>query len=104
MKSGHLATAVLILGFASAHAEDAVLVESTVKEYSPGLVIAEGTPLNIPANETAVLLFRTGAMVRINGPFKNPLTVAISNDNSITKEGLPLAESALVMPDDFVSH
>lgn len=57
-------------------AEDAVLVSSTVARYVPGSVITDDQILSLPADASAVLLFRSGSIVRINGPFEGRLETA----------------------------
>jgi hypothetical protein len=84
MKRVSLAVVVcLTLVAAAARAEDAVLVSSTVTDYVPGSVITGGTLLNLPAGATAVLLFRSGTMIRLKGPFQEALSLPASDANSI---------------------
>jgi len=51
-------------------AEDAVLVSSTVDRFVPGSVITDDQTLALPAGATATLLFRSGVIVRLKGPFE----------------------------------
>ena len=70
-----LFAAALIGTVASAHAEDAVLVSSTVPDYVPGTIITEGQRLTLPEGADAVVLFRSGALVRLKGPLDSTLTI-----------------------------
>lgn len=67
---------VALLGLAAltaaapSKAEDAVLVSSTVERYVPGSVITDDQTLVLPAGSSATLLFRSGGIVRVKGPFE----------------------------------
>jgi hypothetical protein len=54
-------------------AEDAVLVSSTVEHYVPGSVISDSQTLALSAGASATLLFRSGDIVRLKGPFEGRL-------------------------------
>jgi hypothetical protein len=54
-------------------AEDAVLVSSTVEHYVPGSVISDSQTLALSAGASATLLFRSGEIVRLKGPFEGRL-------------------------------
>ncbi len=54
-------------------AEDAVLVSSTVERYVSGSVISESQTLALSAGASATLLFRSGDIVRLKGPFEGRL-------------------------------
>jgi hypothetical protein len=56
-----------------AHAEDAVLIASTVPGYVPGMVISSVDRLSIPDGAIATLLFESGEMLRLRGPFEGTL-------------------------------
>ena len=64
--------AVLVAAFAAC-AEDAILVSSTVQAYVPGSVIADSQTLVLASGASATLLFRSGAVVRMKGPFEGRL-------------------------------
>jgi hypothetical protein len=54
-------------------AEDAVLVSSTVEGYVPGSVITDSQTLALAPGASATLLFRSGGIVQVKGPFKGRL-------------------------------
>lgn len=53
---------------------DAVLLASTAPGYAPGMMIAAGGRLTLPDGASATLLFRSGRMLRVRGPFEGALT------------------------------
>jgi hypothetical protein len=55
---------------------DAVLLSSTAPGYVPGMVITAGDRLALPEGASATLLFRSGQMLRIRGPFEGALSAA----------------------------
>jgi hypothetical protein len=57
----------------AASSEDAVLLSSTAPGYVPGMVIAASDRLALPDGASATLLFRSGEMLRIRGPFEGVL-------------------------------
>ncbi|MBV8616969.1 MAG: DUF4384 domain-containing protein [Acetobacteraceae bacterium] len=57
----------------AAASEDAVLLSSTAPGYVPGMVINAGDRLMLPDGANATLLFRSGQMLRIRGPFEGTL-------------------------------
>jgi hypothetical protein len=61
------------LSAGSAVAADAVLLASTVPGYAPGMVVAPTDRLNLPEGASATLLFQTGEMLRLRGPFDGVL-------------------------------
>ena len=64
--------AVLALGSYGANAAfaaDAVLLTSTVPGYAPGMVVASSEKLNLPEGTSATLLFQSGEILRLRGPF-----------------------------------
>lgn len=61
-----LATPMLI-GVAAA--EDAVLLSSTAPGYSAGIVVLDTDRLNVPEGASLTLLFQSGDVLRIGGPF-----------------------------------
>jgi Domain of unknown function (DUF4384) len=65
--------AFALLGRGSALAEDAVLLASTVPGYTPGMVVASTDRLSVPDGASATLLFRSGGMLRLRGPFEGTL-------------------------------
>jgi hypothetical protein len=54
-------------------AEDAVLVSSTVERYVPGSVITDGQTLALAAGARATVLFRSGGVMQVKGPFEGRL-------------------------------
>jgi hypothetical protein len=66
------AAAIGSLTFA-AHAEDAVLLASTVPGYVPGMVMSSTDRLSLPDGASATLLFQSGGMLRLRGPFEGTL-------------------------------
>ncbi|HLZ67050.1 MAG TPA: hypothetical protein VKQ29_12525 [Aliidongia sp.] len=71
-----LVVAVFALAMGLAHAEDAVVISSTVPEQVPGLIVNDTQVLSLPAGGSASLLLRSGQMVRIRGPFEGKLAAA----------------------------
>jgi hypothetical protein len=67
------AAPVLFLVCGNAWAQDAVMVASTVPGYVPGMVVSSDDRLNIPDGASATLLFQTGELLRLGGPFKGTL-------------------------------
>ncbi|HJS84284.1 MAG TPA: hypothetical protein VJ779_02360, partial [Acetobacteraceae bacterium] len=55
---------------------DAVLLSSTAPGYVPGMVITASDRLALPDGASATLLFRSGQMLRIRGPFDGALNAA----------------------------
>jgi hypothetical protein len=52
---------------------DVVLLSSTAPGYAPGMVIAPHDRLLLPEGASATLLFRSGQMLRLRGPFEGTL-------------------------------
>src|SRR5690242_11688091 len=69
----HLGLAVASLAYGRASAEDAVLLTSTVPGYTPGMVVAAADRLSVPEGATATLLFQSGEVLRLRGPFDGTL-------------------------------
>ncbi|MEA2788824.1 MAG: hypothetical protein QOG73_1230 [Acetobacteraceae bacterium] len=67
------AIAVAALTSGQAIADDAVLLASTVPGYVPGMVVAFSDRLNVPEGASATLLFQSGGMLRLRGPFEGTL-------------------------------
>ncbi|CAH2604051.1 conserved exported protein of unknown function [Rhodovastum atsumiense] len=65
--------AILVLGSAPALAADAVLLASTAPGYLPGMAIAAADRLALPEGASVTLLFRSGQMLRLRGPFEGAL-------------------------------
>jgi hypothetical protein len=59
--------------FGPARAEEAVLLASTVPGYVPGMVVSSTDRLSVPDGASATLLFRSGEMLSLHGPFEGPL-------------------------------
>src|ERR1700679_3206014 len=67
------ATAAVSLVFGRAFADDAVLLTSTVPGYVPGMVVSATDRLSVPEGASATLLFQSGEMMRLGGPFEGTL-------------------------------
>jgi hypothetical protein len=61
------------VGSGRAFAEQAVLLGSTVPGYQPGMVLASTDRLNVPDGATATLLFQSGEIMHLRGPFEGTL-------------------------------
>jgi hypothetical protein len=69
-----VAVALLLgVGAGAARAEDAVLLTSTAPGYSPGMVVATNERLSVPDGASTTLLFRSGEMLQLRGPFEGSL-------------------------------
>ena len=68
-----LLCATALVAASPGQAEDAVLVSSTVEHYVPGSVISDSQTLALSAGASATLLFRSGDIVRLKGPFEGRL-------------------------------
>jgi hypothetical protein len=66
-------TAITSLVVGHAMAEDAVLLVSTVPGYVPGMVVSSDDQLSLPDGASATVLFQSGEMLRLRGPFKGTL-------------------------------
>ena len=71
-----LSATALALGASLAQAEDAVLVSSTVADYVPGTIISDAQQLSLSDGANAILLFRSGEMLELKGPFEGALAAA----------------------------
>ena len=67
------ATAAVSLLFGRAFADDAVLIASTVPGYVPGMVVSATDRLSVPEGASATLLFQSGEIMRLGGPFEGTL-------------------------------
>ncbi len=90
-----LAATVAALAPAPAAAADAVLLASTVPGYMPGMVVAENDRLSVPDGASATLLFQTGEMLRLSGPFEGTLG---------QQQAKPGASSVSMLADMFRLH
>ncbi|CAH2602424.1 conserved protein of unknown function [Rhodovastum atsumiense] len=71
---GALALFLLLAGAGrAARAEEAVLLGTTAPGYRPGMVIAATAVLVLPDGASMTLLFRSGQMLRLRGPFTGSL-------------------------------
>lgn len=68
-----LLCATALVAATPGEAEDAVLVSSTVERYVQGSVISDSQTLALSAGASATLLFRSGEIVRLKGPFEGRL-------------------------------
>lgn len=66
-------TTIVSLACGSAIADDAVLLASTVPGYVPGMVVSSTDRLSLPEAASATLLFQSGEMLRLRGPFEGTL-------------------------------
>jgi hypothetical protein len=58
---------------AGAFAGEAVLLSSTAPGYAPGMVVAANERFTVPEGASTTLLFQSGEMLRLRGPFDGPL-------------------------------
>jgi hypothetical protein len=71
-----LLLAALVVAFPAARqalAEDAVLLSSTAPGYGPGMVVASADHLNLPDGASMTVLFKSGEVLRLAGPFDGTL-------------------------------
>src|ERR1700733_15068575 len=61
------------LVFGRAFADDAVLLASTVPGYVPGMVVSSNDRLSVPDGASATLLFESGEVLPLSGPFDGTL-------------------------------
>ena len=66
-------TIVMSLAFNEARAEQAVMLVSTVPGYVPGMVVSVTDRLSLPDGASATLLFQSGEILRLRGPFEGTL-------------------------------
>lgn len=64
---------LLSAGAIAAPQADAVLLASTVPGYVPGMVVGPSEKLVLPEGASVTLLFRSGEMLRLRGPFEGVL-------------------------------
>jgi hypothetical protein len=83
-----LSATALVLGAGAAHAEDAVLVSSSVAGYVPGTIVSDTQTLALPDDSHAVFLFRSGEMLEVKGPFEGRLAAANSKGGASGIEAL----------------
>jgi hypothetical protein len=84
MRRGAIAAVGLALLVSTAvptQAQEAVLLTSTVPGYVPGMLVGTGERLVLPDGASATLLFRSGEVLRLHGPFDGPLALS-SNGSS----------------------
>lgn len=74
--------AVVTSGGRGAVADDAVLLASTVPGYVPGMVVSSTDRLSVPDGASATLLFQSGEMLRLRGPFEGVLEQKQASQNS----------------------
>ena len=67
--------ALLVSTAVPAQAQEAVLLTSTVPGYVPGMLVGTGERLVLPDGASATLLFRSGEVLRLHGPFDGPLAL-----------------------------
>lgn len=83
-----LSATALALGASLAQAEDAVLVSSTVTGYVPGTIVSDEQQLSLADGTNVVLLFRSGEMLELKGPFEGALAAAHPKGNANGVEAL----------------
>jgi hypothetical protein len=64
---------VALLSGTAALAEEAVIVDTTAPGATPGTVIAEGQSFSLPDGSSATLIFQSGQMLKLHGPFNGRL-------------------------------
>lgn len=72
-----LLCATALVASTPSEAEDAVLVSSSVERYVAGSVVSDSQTLTLPAGASATLLFRSGDIVRLKGPFEGRLDAVL---------------------------
>jgi hypothetical protein len=85
------ATVVASLAASPASADDAVMLASTVPGYVPGMVVSFSDRLSVPEGASATLLFQSGGMLRLRGPF----------DGTLGQQQTKESESSVAMLADF---
>jgi hypothetical protein len=70
---GICVAALLSVRASAAPPSDAVLLASTVPGYVPGMVIGPSEKLVLPEGASVTLLFKSGEMLRLKGPFEGVL-------------------------------
>lgn len=77
--------APLLIGVASA--EDAVLLSSTAPGYTAGMVVLDSDRLTIPEGASLTLLFQSGDILRLGGPFDGTIQPPSSSgpDTSVSR-------------------
>lgn len=83
-----LSATALTLGVSAAQAEDAVLVSSTVAGYVPGMIVSDQQKLSLPNGGSAILLFRSGDMLELKGPFEGSVVADNAKGNASGVEAL----------------
>jgi hypothetical protein len=78
------AMAIAALVSRGALAADAVLLASTVPGYVPGMVVSSTDHLSVPDGASATLLFQSGEMLRLRGPFDGTLAQQKAKDGGST--------------------
>lgn len=68
--------AVALLSGTAALAEEAVILDTTAPGKMPGTIIAEGQSFSLPDGSSATLIFRSGQMLKVHGPFSGSLPSA----------------------------
>jgi hypothetical protein len=71
--------ALLVTAVTRAQSQEAVLLTSTVPGYVPGMLVGTGERLVLPEGAGATLLFRSGEVLRLHGPFDGPLTLSTTD-------------------------
>jgi Domain of unknown function (DUF4384) len=69
--------AVTLLSGTAALAEEAVIVDTTAPGQTPGTVIGDGQRLSLPDGSSATLIFQSGDMMKLHGPFNGSLPRAV---------------------------
>ncbi|NBC33243.1 MAG: hypothetical protein GVY13_11260 [Alphaproteobacteria bacterium] len=69
------ALAILLagLGMAAAAKADSIVLESSAAGLVPGVLVAAGTAIDVPAGGTAVFLTQAGIQVAVEGPYSGPV-------------------------------
>lgn len=86
-----LLACAIILGAASARADDAVVLSSSSRDYASGTTVAESDTLRLPERESLTLLFRSGEILRLRGPLEKSLAQLREANRSTSLQALAAA-------------
>jgi hypothetical protein len=89
------AIAAVSLAAPCALADQAVLLASTVPGYVPGMVVSSNDRLSVPDGASATLLFESGEVLHLAGPFEGTLVQQAGNSG---------AKSVSMLAEMFRSH
>jgi len=75
-----LAGFYLLILTVPAMAADLVVVASTAPEFKAGWIVASGSSLDVPADQTVTLISQSGKVVTVTGPHSGPVGNSESGD------------------------